>query len=194
MQGNLVVLWVLGAVPGEPPAPFRRFCLQLGPGRPGAALTLPFWAPESALDFRRPEVPSARWPRRPLSSTSAPASPSPPAHGGRGCRTRHPPLTFLALHGHPGGVDGGRPGDGAHDCFGAEGEVWGTRLSAALPRQVLAGGAGFRGPRVPWLPPAAAVAGQRQSGRGVAHCVPTLEASFFLCRFPNHLDPLMECW
>lgn len=56
------------------------------------------------------------------------------------------------------------------------------------------GGAGFRGPRVPWLPPAAAVAGQRQSGRGVAHCVPTLEASFFLCRFPNHLDALMECW
>lgn len=121
LLGNLAVLWVLGScvqrVPG-PPSDTFVFSLALANL---VALTLPFWATESARDFH--------WPfgsalcKTVLTTTvlSIFASAFLIAAlsiailgGGHGCGTRESPLSLLGPCGHPGSVGGSCLGDCAH--------------------------------------------------------------------------------
>uniref|UniRef100_H0XLZ8 Relaxin-3 receptor 2 n=1 Tax=Otolemur garnettii TaxID=30611 RepID=H0XLZ8_OTOGA len=194
LLGNLAVLWVLGNCARRAPGPpSDTFVFNLALADLGLALTLPFWAAESALDFH--------WP-----------------FGGALCKMV---LTATVLNVYASiflitvlsvaryWVVAMAAGPGTHlslfwarvatlavwvvaalvtvptAVFGAEGEVWDVRLCLLMvPLGVTT---------TSYLLLLAFLRRRqrrRQDSRVVARSVRILVASFFLCWFPNHVVTL----
>lgn len=214
LLGNLAVLWVLGNCARRAPCPpSDTFVFNLALADLGLALTLPFWAAESALDFH--------WPFR-----------------GALCKIV---LTATVLNIYASiflitafsvaryWVVAVAAGPGTHlslfwarvatlamwvaavlvtvptAVFGAEGEVSGVRLcllrfpssywlgAYQLQRVVLAFTVPLGIITTSYLLLLAFLRQRRrrwQDSRGVAHSIRILLASFFLCWFPNHVVTL----
>ncbi|XP_020008270.1 relaxin-3 receptor 2 [Castor canadensis] len=214
LVGNLAVLWVLGnCVRRAPGTPSDTFVFNLALADLGLALTLPFWATESALDFH--------WP-----------------FGSALCKTV---LTATVLNVYASiflitalsvaryWVVAMAAGPGSHlslfwarvatlavwvaaalatvptAIFGAEGEVWGVRLCLLrFPSRYWLGAYQLQRVVLAFMVPLGIITTsyllllaflrrrqrRRQDSRVVARSVRILVASFFLCWFPNHVVTL----
>lgn len=212
LLGNLAVLWVLGNCTRRAPGPpSDTFVFNLALADLGLALTLPFWAAESALDFH--------WP-----------------FGGTLCKMV---LTATVLNIYASiflitalsvaryWVVAMAAGPGAHlslfwarmaslavwvaaalvtvptAVFGAEGEVWGVRLCLLrFPSRYWMGAYQLQRVVLAFMVPLGIISTsyllllaflrrrRRQDSRIVARSVRILVASFFLCWFPNHVVTL----
>lgn len=209
LLGNLAALWVLGnRAQRAPGPPSDTFVFNLALADLGLALTLPFWAAESALDFH--------WP-----------------FGGALCKIV---LTATVLNVYASiflitalsvaryWVVAMAAGPGAHfslfwarmitsavwvaaalvtvptAVFGAEGEVWGVRLCLLrFPSRYWLGAYQLQRVVLAFMVPLGVITTsyllllaflrrrRRQDSTGVARSVRILVASFFLCWFPNHV-------
>lgn len=214
LLGNLAVLWVLGNCARRAPGPpSDTFVFNLALADLGLALTLPFWAAESALDFH--------WP-----------------FGGALCKMV---LTATVLNVYASiflitalsvaryWVVAMAAGPGTHlslfwarvatlavwvaaalvtvptAVFGAEGEVWGVRLCLLrFPSRYWLGAYQLQRVVLAFVVPLGIITTsyllllaflrrrqrRRQDSRVVARSVCILVASFFLCWFPNHVVTL----
>ncbi|KAM5200901.1 relaxin-3 receptor 2 [Hipposideros larvatus] len=211
LLGNLAVLWVLGNCARRAPGPpSDTFVFNLALADLGLALTLPFWAVESALDFH--------WP-----------------FGSALCKTV---LTATVLNIYASiflitalsvaryWVVTMAAGPGTHlslfwarvatlvvwvaaalvtvptAIFGAEGELWGARLCLLrFPSRYWLGAYQLQRVVLAFVVPLGITTTsyllllaflrrrqrRRQDSRAVARSVRILVASFFLCWFPNHV-------
>ncbi|KAF6075790.1 relaxin family peptide/INSL5 receptor 4 [Phyllostomus discolor] len=214
LLGNLAVLWVLGNCAQRAPCPpSDTFVFNLALADLGLALTLPFWAAESALDLH--------WP-----------------FGGALCKTVLTATVFniyagiflvTALSVARYWVVAMAAGPGTHlslfwarmatlavwvaaalltvptAVFGAEGEVWGVRLCLLrFPSRYWLGAYQLQRVVLAFMVPLGIITTsyllllaflrrrrrRRQDSRVVARSVRILVASFFLCWFPNHVVTL----
>ncbi|XP_054419006.1 relaxin-3 receptor 2 [Pteronotus mesoamericanus] len=216
LLGNLAVLWVLGNCARRAPCPpSDTFVFNLALADLGLALTLPFWAAESALDFH--------WP-----------------FGGALCKMVLTATVFniyasifliTALSVARYWAVAMAAGPGTHlslfwvriatlavwaaaallavptAVFGAEGEVWGVRLCLLrFPSRYWLGVYQLLRVVLAFLVPLGILTTsyllllaflrrrqrRRQDSRVVARSVCILVASFFLCWFPNHMVTLWD--
>lgn len=211
LLGNLAVLWVLGNCARRGPCPpSDTFVFNLALADLGLALTLPFWAAESALDFH--------WP-----------------FGSALCKMV---LTATVLNVYAGiflitalsvaryWVVAMAGGPGTHlslfwarvatlavwvaatlvtlptAVFGAEGELWGAHLCLLrFPSRYWLGAYQLQRVLLAFVVPLGVITTsyllllaflrrrqrRRQDSRAVARSIGILVASFFLCWFPNHV-------
>uniref|UniRef100_A0A2K6UZE0 Relaxin-3 receptor 2 n=2 Tax=Saimiri boliviensis TaxID=27679 RepID=A0A2K6UZE0_SAIBB len=214
LLGNLAVLWVLSNCARRAPGPpSDTFVFNLALADLGLALTLPFWAAESALDFH--------WP-----------------FGGALCKIV---LTATVLNVYASiflimvlsvaryWVVAMAAGPGTHlslfwariatlavwvaaalvtvptAVFGVEGEVWGVRLCLLrFPSRYWLGAYQLQRVVLAFMVPLGVITTsyllllaflrrrqrRRRDSRVVARSVRILMASFFLCLFPNHVVTL----
>lgn len=214
LLGNLAVLWVLGNCARRAPGPpSDTFVFNLALADLGLALTLPFWAAESALDFH--------WPfgsvlcKMVLTATVLNIYAS--------------IFLITALSVARYWVVAMAAGPGTHlslfwarvatlavwvvaalvtvptAVFGSEGEVWGVRLCLLrFPSRYWLGAYQLQRVVLAFMVPLGVITTsyllllaflrqrqrRRQDSRVVARSIRILVASFFLCWFPNHVVTL----
>ncbi|XP_011364695.1 relaxin-3 receptor 2 [Pteropus medius] len=216
LLGNVAVLWVLGRCARRAPCPpADTFVFNLALADLGLALTLPFWAAESALDFHWPF--GAALCKAVLTATVLNVYAS--------------IFLITALSVARYWMVATATGPGTHlslfwartatlavwaaaalatvptAIFGAEGEVWGVRLCLLrFPSRYWLGAYQLQRVVLAFIVPLGVISTsyllllaflrrrrwRRPDSRLVARSVRILVASFFLCWFPNHVVTLWE--
>ncbi|EHA99568.1 Relaxin-3 receptor 2 [Heterocephalus glaber] len=215
LLGNLAVLWVLGNFGARraPGPPSDTFVFSLALADLGLALTLPFWAAESALDFH--------WPfgsalcKTVLTATVLNVYASIflitalSVARYRLVAVAAGPRTHLSLFWARGATLAVWVAAALMTVptaiFGAEAEVWGVRLCLLrFPSRYWQGAYQLQRVVLAFVLPLAIITTsylllvtflrrrqrRRQDSRVVARSVRILVASFFLCWFPNHVVTL----